>query len=121
MPAEEPAVPLTPAQARTRHAYVMREIDTIRRCLRERKSPEEIQEACPEFAKQFPKLFEKLTNGEEYNESSLRTLLVMLERMGSGQLSQHEASQIVGQRMVDTYIKPKLDQAGTGGNTQPPN
>lgn len=115
LPPEEPAVPLTVQQARTRHTFVMREIDKIRKLLGEGKSSEEIQEVVPEFAKQFPKLFEKLTSGETYNENSLRTLLTMLDRMGTGQLSQDQASQIVGQRMVDTYIKPKLQGSGGSG------
>lgn len=113
---EEPIVPLTVEQARDRHILVKSNIDSIRRLLNEGKTPEEIQERVPDFAKQFPVLFKKLTCGEHYNESSLRTLLAMLESMGRGELSQHQASQIVGQRMVDTYIKPKLDGATGGGS-----
>jgi hypothetical protein len=112
---EEPIVPLTVEQARDRHIFVKSQIDSIRRYISEGKSTEEIQVLVPEFVKQFPVLFKKLTCGEHYNESSLRTLLAMLESMGRGDLSQHQASQIVGQRMVDTYIKPKL--AGNGGGS----
>jgi hypothetical protein len=44
-----------------------------------------------------------------YNKQSLKTMLVMLDRMGSGELSQHQASVIVGQRLADTYIKPSVE------------
>jgi hypothetical protein len=33
-------------------------------------------------------------------------MLAMLDRMGSGQLNQHEASVIVGQRVFDAFVKP---------------
>lgn len=111
---EEPIVPLTVEQARTRHMFIKLQIQTIRRLLEQGKTADEIQEEVPQFAEQFPMLFKKLTGGEAFNESSLRTLLTMLERMGRGELSQHQASQIVGQRMVDTYIKPKLGGAAGG-------
>lgn len=116
MPAEEPVIPLTQEQAKARHTLVKRNVDLILRLRQEGKSAEEIQEALPQFAQNFPFFFKKLTGDEAYNESSLRTVMTMLERMGAGQLSQDQASQIVGQRMVDTYIKPKLQGNGGGAS-----
>jgi hypothetical protein len=34
----------------------------------------------------------------------------MLEKMGGGQLSQNDASVIVGQRMFDMYVKPQIGE-----------
>jgi hypothetical protein len=48
------------------------------------------------------------------DNASFRTMLAMLDRMGSGDLTQHQASVIVGQRLHDTYIKPQLDESGAG-------
>ena len=37
-------------------------------------------------------------------------MLSMLEKMGSSELSQHQASVIVGQRLYDNYVKPAVDK-----------
>jgi hypothetical protein len=37
----------------------------------------------------------------------------MLDRMALGQLSQHEASVIIGQRLVDNFVKPQLNDPST--------
>jgi hypothetical protein len=34
----------------------------------------------------------------------------MLEKMGSEELTQHQASVIVGQRLHDVYIKPRIPE-----------
>jgi hypothetical protein len=44
------------------------------------------------------------------NEAALRTMLALLERMGSGQMTQDQASVVVGQRLYDTYIKDKIGE-----------
>jgi hypothetical protein len=48
--------------------------------------------------------------GVGLNDPSLRTMISMLEKMGTGELSQHQASVIVGQRLHDKFIKPALDK-----------
>ena len=37
-------------------------------------------------------------------------MLGALERMGTGHITQHQASVAVGQQLHDTYIKPMLDE-----------
>jgi hypothetical protein len=37
-------------------------------------------------------------------------MIAMMERMGNGELTQDQASGIVGQRLFDTHIKPKLEK-----------
>ncbi len=69
---------------------------------------EEIQEKVPTFYKAYKNLFEMITNPQGYNKQHLKTMLAMLDRMGSGELTQHQASVIVGQRLADTYIKPNV-------------
>lgn len=108
-PAEEEAIPLEPGVARARSAYVKSNIDKINKLKAEGKSKEEIQEAVARFAVDYPTLF-KMVTSPNYNEGSLKTMMAMLEKMGSGELSQHQASVIVGQRLHDVYIKPKVDE-----------
>ena len=48
-----------------------------------------------------------------FNLKDFQEQLQMLDKMGSGALSQHNASMIVGQRLVDKFIKPQLN--GTSG------
>ena len=37
-------------------------------------------------------------------------MLAMLERMGTGDMTQDQASVIVGQRLYDTFIKPNIGE-----------
>lgn len=106
---EEEAIPLEPGVARARSAYIKSNIDKINRLKAEGKSKEEIQEVVSRFAVDYPTLF-KMVISPNYNEGSLKTMMAMLEKMGTGELSQHQASVIVGQRLHDVYIKPKVDE-----------
>jgi hypothetical protein len=58
----------------------------------------------------FPALFKMLFKIDINNEASLRTMLAMLERMGTGDMTQDQASVIVGQRLYDTFIKPNIGE-----------
>ena len=73
-------------------------------------SVDAITERLPEFARDYPELFKAVTGTEAYHKNSLQTMLAMLDRMGEGDLSQHQASVIVGQRLVQTFVKPQLQQ-----------
>ena len=109
MPEEEPAIPIDPAVARTRSAYIKSNITKINALKAAGKSKEEIQEELAVFAAEYPSLFKMITSAS-YNEGSLKTMLAMLDKMGTGELTQHQASVIVGQRLHDVYIKPKVDE-----------
>ena len=109
LPPEEPAIPLDSAVASARVAFVKDQIDKISKLKQENKTEFEIREKHERFSQDYPQLFKMLMNGVTSNDASLRTMLAMLERMGTGELSQHQASVIVGQRLHDKYIKPNLD------------
>ena len=109
LPKEEPAIPIEADIAKARATY-LRDMVTIVKDLKEKgKSLEEITSATGKFAVQYPTLF-KMLNKDVYDEAAVRTMLYMLEKMGTGELSQHQASVIVGQRLHDTYIKPTVDK-----------
>jgi len=44
-----------------------------------------------------------------YDQRSLDLMIRMLEKMGEGRASQHEASIQVGQHLLNAYVKPQLD------------
>ena len=69
------------------------------------RSIDEIRELLPEFVRDYPHLFETVTQPGGYDESNMNTMLAMLERMGSGQLNQHQATVIVGQRLASKYLQ----------------
>lgn len=108
-PPEEEAIPLEPDVARARSDYIKSNIDKIIKLKQEGKNKEEIQEMFERFIVDYPALF-KMVMSPNYNEGSLKTMMAMLEKMGSGELTQHQASVIVGQRLHDVYIKPKVDE-----------
>jgi hypothetical protein len=108
-PKEEPAVPIEPDIAKARATYVKAQVEKVK-ALKEAGvlSAEEIKAEVSRFAEDYPALFKMLMSSENFNEASLKTMLALLERMGTGEMSQHQASVIVGQRLHDVYIKPKM-------------
>lgn len=112
MPPEEPSVPIEPAVAAERTVYIRENIKRIKQFKEDGKTQEEVQEnpSVKEFAMKFPALFKMLFKIDINNEASLRTMLAMLERMGTGDMTQDQASVIVGQRLYDTFIKPNIGE-----------
>lgn len=96
-------------QPKERAQYVRDSIALIETYQQQGLTTEQIKEKVPTFVRDYKNLFEMVTQPGGYNKQSLKTMLVMLDRMGTGELSQHQASVIVGQRLADTYIKPNID------------
>jgi hypothetical protein len=63
------------------------------------------------FAATYPELFKKAV--EKQDLSHLEVMLNALDKMESGSLSQHQASILVGQRLVDKFVKPQLNGHGS--------
>ena len=95
-------------QPKERANYVRDSIQLIEQCQANRMSIAEMKELkeLELFIRDYKNLFEMVTQPGGYNKQSLKTMLAMLDRMSTGELSQHQASVIVGQRLADTYIKP---------------
>jgi hypothetical protein len=113
MPKEEPAIPIEPAVAKARANYVKDMIVKINGLRAEGKNEEEIRQAVGKFAEDYSALFKKVMAGETDQDGTLRTMIAMLERMGNGQLTQDQASVIIGQRLYDRHVKPKLNENGS--------
>lgn len=75
--------------------------------------PEEtIRSRVPEFIEAYPELFKKVIQRQDL--APIQSMLAMLDRMGQGNLSQHQASIIVGKKLVDRYVTPQLSGSGSG-------
>ncbi len=98
------AAPIT-FNPRERIQYVRSMVARALEYRQERKSADDIKELLPEFAEEYKHLFEMITAPEGFDANNLNMMLAMLERMGQGSLSQHEASVIVGKRLFDKYGK----------------
>jgi len=112
LPDEEPAVPIDPAVASARSAFVKAKIEIVKR-LKAQGMTQAEAEIHPElvgFVASYPALFKMLFKIDINSEAALRTMLAMLERMGTGQMTQDQASTVVGQRLYDTFIKPKIGE-----------
>ena len=97
-------------EPKARAQYVRDCIELVEKYQNDGLSTEEIKDKVPTFVRDYKNLFEMVTQPGGYNKQSLKTMLAMLDRMGTGELTQHQASVIVGQRLADTYIKPSLQQ-----------
>jgi len=110
LPKEEPAIPLEPDVAAARSVFINDNIRAVKRFKEQGKTAEEIEKEVPIFARDYPALFKMLFKIDISSEAALRTMLAMLDRMGRGEMTQDQASGVVGQRLYDTYIKPNLDE-----------
>ncbi len=110
LPKEEPAIPLDPSVAHARNIFIREQIEKVKALKQQGKTKDEIKAEASRFAEDYPQLFKMLVSNEGYNEATLRTMLSMLEKMGSSELSQHQASVIVGQRLYDNYVKPAVEK-----------
>ncbi len=97
-------------EPKARAKYVRDSIDLIERCQANHMTLDEMKQVkdLELFIRDYKNLFEMVTQPGGYNKQSLKTMLAMLDRMGTGELTQHQASVIVGERLADTYIKPNL-------------
>jgi hypothetical protein len=106
--AAEAATRETAFPAKERAEYVRAMVKRAELYKKDGLSTEQIKERLPEFSRDYPNLLEAVLGDEPYHKNTLTTMLAMLDRMGEGSLSQHQASVIVGQRLVQTFVKPQL-------------
>ena len=111
LPDEPPAIPLEPEMAATRSKFVRDNIEIVKELKGQGKTVGEITAAVPVFAENYPALFKMLFKIDIGSEAALRTMLAMLDRMGLGQMTQDQASGVVGQRLYDAYVKPHIDES----------
>lgn len=96
-----------------RARYVRAMVQDIARWMAQGDSEDMIKQRIPEFIEQYPELFKKLIQKQDM--APIQSMLTMLDRMAEGNLSQHQASVIVGKKLVDRFVTPQLN--GGGGRT----
>ena len=104
---EPPPPPLEPQQAKDRAVFIRDNLKIVEKLREEGKTFDEMKEAAPEFANNFPHLFIMVATKEGYSESTLKTMLAMLDKMASSNVSQHEASIRVGTHLKNKYVSKK--------------
>lgn len=72
-------------------------------------SEDTIKERVPQFVENYPELFKKIINKQDL--APIQSMLAMLDKMSQGNLSQHQASIIIGKKLVDRYVTPQLESA----------
>lgn len=95
---------------RERAAYVREMLQTLLPLVRAGKLEDELRRAYPTYAEAYPELFKKIVTKQDL--TPINTMIAMLDKMAQGTMSQHEASIIVGQRLVDRFVKPQLNDSG---------
>jgi hypothetical protein len=106
---EKAATEPTRFNATERSAFIRDHIDKVSKMINDRHSLEDVKAVFPEFCEQYPNILEMITRPEGYDRRSLNLMVSMLEKMGQGKASQHEASIQVGQHLLNAYVKPQLD------------
>lgn len=89
-----------------RSHYIRQMLDQIPPMVARGMTEEEIKAATGDFADNYPNFFKKLMAKEDIQP--IYGMLNMLDRMGSGQINQHQASVVVGTNLYKKYVEPNL-------------
>lgn len=90
----------------SRARYIRSMLQDIALWMSQGDSEEVIKNRVPDFVEKYPELFKKIINRQDL--SPIQSMLSMLDRMGEGNMSQHQASVIIGKKLVDRYVTPQL-------------
>jgi hypothetical protein len=91
--------------AAERAAYVRAMVKRVQELKAAGRSIEDMKTLLPEFQRDYPYLFEMVTENN-FDAANLQTMLAMLDRLDQGSLNHHQATVIVGQRLAQKYIRP---------------
>lgn len=89
-----------------RARYIRTMLQDIALWMSQGDSEDNIKIRIPDFVEKYPELFKKIINKQDL--SPIQSMLSMLDRMGEGNMSQHQASVIIGKKLVDRYVTPQL-------------
>jgi len=90
----------------TRAQYIRSMVKEIQQLVATGETEENIRSKTATFCEQYPELVKKLIKKEDL--TPIHSMLALLDKMGEGQLSQHQASVIVGKSLVDRFVTPQL-------------
>ena len=92
---------------RERAEYIRARVKEIRQLRSLGQTDDQIKAALGSFVTQYPTLFQMAVE-PHFDEAKLNMMLVMLDKMAATGLTQHQASVMVGQNLVDAYVKPMI-------------
>jgi hypothetical protein len=95
--------------ATERSKFIKEHVENILNMVKAKHSIDDIKAVFPDFCAQYPSILAMMTRPEGFDVKSLDLMIKMLEKMGNGSASQHEASIQVGQHLLNAYVKPQLD------------
>ncbi len=106
--AESAARPLDfDAEART--VFLKNALVQVREMQQAGRSIDEIRTAIPLFSEKYPELFKKVTTpGEDL--TPLLGMMGLLEKIGAGEMSHHNASVMVGQALAAKFMPQYVSQ-----------
>lgn len=107
--AENRPIDFNPA---TRARYIRDMIKDIQLWLSQGDSDEQIKPRVGDFIDNYPELYKKLIAREDI--SPINSMLLMLDKMSEGVISQHQASVVIGKKLVDRFVTPQLNGASEG-------
>lgn len=97
---------------KTRALFVREMLTDIPRWMAQGLTEEQIRQKVPQFVEKYPELFSKIISKQDL--TPIQSMLVMLDKMGEGQISQHQASVIIGKKLVDRFVTPQLNNTSGG-------
>ena len=95
-----------------RARYVRQMLQDIALWMSQGDTEESIRARVPDFIEKYPELFKKIINRNDL--SPIQSMLAMLDKMGEGSISQHQASVIIGKKLVNKFVTPQLRDNGAG-------
>jgi hypothetical protein len=90
-----------------RATYIRSMLRDIALWIAQNETEDEIRKKVPTFIELYPELFKKIIQRQDL--SPIQSMLQALDKMAEGNLSQHQASVLVGKKLVDKYVTPQLN------------
>jgi hypothetical protein len=93
---------------RERKEYVLKRVEEARKLRALGQNDEQIKAVMGNFVKDYPTLF-SMAMEPRFDQTKFNLMIGLLDKMDKGGMTQHQASVIDGQHLVDTIIKPQIE------------
>lgn len=92
---------------KVRATYIRSMLRDIAQMMARNETEEEIRKKVPSFIELYPELFKKIIQRQDL--SPIQSMLMALDKMAEGNISQHQASVLIGKKLVDKFVTPQLN------------
>jgi hypothetical protein len=92
---------------KVRATYIRSMLRDIAQMMARNETEEEIRKKVPTFIELYPELFKKIIQKQDL--SPIQSMLLALDKMAEGNISQHQASVLIGKKLVDKFVTPQLN------------